>query len=82
MFFKSFRDERTPFVRLIKPAKGPSSLGIFEKFVKKLRFRNLLFQEDDASMQKAKTVINFFKEEEQEVPKCLANCPDLNAIKN
>ena len=56
-------------------------LGIVEKLRKNLHFQNLIFQQDDASVHKAKIVNKFFKEVKREVLEWWANISGLDAIK-
>ena len=57
-------------------------LELLKNYEKELHFQNFVFQEDDASVHKAKIVNNFFEEEEREVLEWWANSSDLNVIEN
>ena len=52
-----------------------------KSYEKKLHFRNLIFQQDDASVHKAKFV-NIFLKEAQYLLEWSANSTDLNPIEN
>ena len=53
-----------------------------KNYEKEFHFRKLIFQQDDASVHKAKVVNKFFKAVEREVLEWWANRSDLNPIEN
>ena len=53
-----------------------------KNYEKEFHFRKPIFQEDYASVHKAKIVNRFFKEEEREVLEWWANRSELNPIES
>ena len=57
-------------------------LEILKFYEEKMHFLDLIFQQDNAPVQKSKIIGNFFQENEWEVPEWPAYSPDLNPIEN
>ena len=66
-------------VRLSNRLKCLVSMESFKNYEKELLFQSLIFQQDDASVHKAKTVNKFSKEGEGEVLERRAYSYDLNS---
>ena len=71
-------DERILFVERSNKLKGLVRLEWLKIYEKELHFKNFLFQQDDASVHKAKIVSKFF----EEVLEWWANSSDLNPFEN
>ena len=75
-------DGRQLLVKCPNKLNAVDYLEILKIYEEKMHFLDIIFQQDNAPVDKLKIIDNFFQENERKVLKWTAYSPDLNPIEN